>query len=258
MKITVRIFLIIGTISLLASCKKPPNTIHVEFPLVEGTEWIYAREMQLPEGLIFAENIITNEHVIKDTVILKIGQKTTLENNQEVFPLICYLKEFPENQSVEYVNSPNNKGLWCYAYNPGYTVFKSLGNINKFSLSGYKANQTDTILYQPPVVIFDYPLNEWTSWELTNNITKSVIAQTKITVDAGTFDAFKIEYDYPNTSDLLDNNLKVFEYLSQEGLVYKVYSGEMTLTDEMGDPIGKGFLKETIELIKINYPTHAK
>ncbi|MEP2025734.1 MAG: hypothetical protein ABJH98_11815 [Reichenbachiella sp.] len=254
MKISTSIYIL--TISLMAMACKSNESINgsevvAEFPLNVGNSWTYnwtASNEDISEKL---------EHRVINIKIIGRGKVDGIET---------YEFETVEDQEPELVSIhhyfQDAQGLNLLAYkisaitdaNARSLRQMGVGLASPWLLADGVVLSDDLILENPPKNIFNYPLEigkEWSLWlndgvEIAN---KTVVSFEEVSVPAGIFNCYKIEYSGPWYES---NQLKAIEYVSNIGLVKRVITSEVSLTDIDGNDLGTKVGSFTIELEDYN------
>jgi hypothetical protein len=252
------------------------------YPLEVGSKWSYDREWSnfnfrpdsagtsfpFTDTTLYAkvEIFVDREEILMDSINTSVVITKDIENSTSF------------TSSHFYQNT--DEGLFILAYDRGGSSISypkmisnfsddlSIGNLESFlrisSLHGIldPVNQhaSDTLRYEdPPVQSFKYPLKKDLEWTYRSNnfmISKKVIGTEKVTVPAGSFDCWKIQwiYDLSNAGFNI-GNVTLYDYVSSKGLVKRTLLIKDARISDINNPDGGGLLdsKEEIVLTGINF-----
>ncbi len=255
---------LLGVMGLLQSCEtnKSPldSNASFEFPMQLGNRWEYKRTLT-------AATISSDSLIIDTTIVSQIELEVTqlMEMNPPLYELREILTE-SGNEYTDYAYYQNlEDGLYYTAYRgAGFVIPKNAKN-GAVSINGRRFQSvrefintltkqstlqgisSDTLIYEnPPLLSIQYPLEvgaQWTYRTAGNpwRIDKKVVGYAPVTVPAGTFMSFQIQWLIDlNDDGQWDDNIIFYDYISAKGLIKR----DITLknvafyTEGNPDPVG--------------------
>lgn len=141
--------------------------------------------------------------------------------------------------------------------------FNSVGELLDF-ISGLQINHPninikpdttyppDSLYWEdPPIESLSYPLEinkEWVYREQSvfGVMNRKVLAKEPIITPAGNFDCYKVKTMYLNPE--WEDNIEYIDYVFSQGLIQRVITSHVTLTDSEGNIIGTGNVTEELKL----------
>ena len=274
-------FFAFAIIILVFSCKDSSNPgfpIYENFtyPLKIGNKWNYLEQLTFtnprPDTI---QNLIHNSSsegeiiVVKETIVNSIAVvelKDRLVNQTSIFESLGY-----------YTNT--NDGFIKYAYS-GYGsnglpkanqqiqfLFKGkrFSSVSEIVKTVELSNSLNKIVYdslyffQPPRVVYKYPITQNTEWAIGTTefaLNKQYESKTMLQTDMGVIECVVIKWKYDLDNDgKWDEDFDVYEYLSSKGRIKMAYTIKdmMITTPEYPDGIGKVDVNFEQKIISINF-----
>jgi len=223
----------------IISCDNNNNIDDEQFryPLNIGNRWEYRREWisySYPDSTLIDSLIAVRSG--QDSCSIIVVQETTILDSIETVQL---MEQAWEDSTVIvglYYYQERDTGLFYLAYQRPYLnahpkqvsmeapLFEPLmpNHLKKVLVSELsKVNSTSKIYYiDPPVYVLKYPLERGSNWVYRYQpwyIQKTVLSDTTVILECGTFDCYKIRmtYKYSNTEVIID------DFIADEGLVLR-------------------------------------
>ncbi len=260
------------TISL-STCKKEDNPAgpgeneSFVYPLQTGKKWEYKRTFThfnfRPDSL---QNIRKNDSTITSTVAIRVVGKAMLRDSVQTILLRETLTDSTMMVVDDSYYANLDDGLYFYAYHgPGYVIpksainrkiffkgryFNSIREITSFITKAIPENHglADSIIYEiPPLQSLKYPLAKGSQWTYRQpgkpwHIDKKVQSFEKVTVDAGGFVCYKIQWLYDmDHNGHWDEDIVFYDYVSQCGLVKRsiLFKDQIIYNGGSPQPMGK-------------------
>lgn len=253
---TVRLVCVLAAGIAFGSCKEKSSLIETvasfTYPMQVGNEWNYTHEYT-------TISYDTTKTVVQDssryTSLLKvaISKADTLRDTLAVKVILS------QDGSLESRNyyQENLTGLFSIAYIRGGLfypksskqfriafagrIFSNTREVSHF-LEGYTS--TDSLVFEnSPVTALRYPIASGAEWDYRPSfpfrINKRVIGVETITVPAGTFTCYKIEWRWDmNRDSVWDTDISAIEYTCDQGLIKRTFFyRDLMITDELGKTI---------------------
>jgi hypothetical protein len=269
-------------LSFFISCDKPtvPNpgpeiNKNFVFPLAVGNQWEY----DIKHSFIEVEPGSGNDPAVHDTTYfsnlnMEVVRTEIIQDSINTFVIRQILNNNDNIKTSESYYNELDSGMYYYAHWGGGTVMpKSIQNYRlvfngmtfnnidelKFYLTNpapHSKNPIDSLIHEiPPLQYLKYPLetgSEWTFREPEEpfQIDKKIVAFENVTVPAGSFYCYKIQWMYP------DNNFEnaiYHDYISEKGLVKTSFIIEdILLITSDGDTLGVYDIKDESVLVSTN------
>lgn len=266
---------------IVHSCKDSSNSVlpiiaNYQYPLQIGNKWNYRDSTSYinvrPDSIRYLlDNLVNSSEVsvIKDTILNSIVVR---ENYEKTIGTIGVYEAHGY-----YVNTP--EGLLKYAYS-GYNLMglpkvnqqiqylfkgRRFNSINEIIQSAETSNflmktVSDSINYfQPPRVIYKYPINQNMEWLFGVDgllLNKQYEGKTNVETSFGILECVAIKWKYDIDKDgKWDEDFFVYEYLSTKGKVKMTYTIKdiVITTSEYPDGIGKVDLNYEQMITSINF-----
>lgn len=121
----------------------------------------------------------------------------------------------------------------------------------------YSSTMDDSLIIESePCVVYSYPLDigkEWIYKQYTDPsmlIQKKVLSIENVTTDAGTFECYKIQWQYDmNNDSVWDDNIEYYEYASISGLIKRtMHITRVAMTDPANPDAGDTILEVFSEM----------
>ncbi|HMA62177.1 MAG TPA: hypothetical protein VKP78_05950 [bacterium] len=217
------------------------------YPLSTGNQWEFRREFKsdyYPDSLN-RDSIITTV-AGSDSISILVASRETLKDSIETIKLLQKAWEDTLVNLGEYYYQERDTGLFQIAHRNYYHYFlpKPTNYSNPFnqplmpehlqrliaeesgSLGKITANDELRFEENPPYTI-KYPLKMGTSWYYRQSpwlIEKEVVADTNITVPAGSFDCYRVysRYNIPESRAKVTIN----DYIADQGLILRELHSE--------------------------------
>jgi hypothetical protein len=275
----IMIFFVLVFLIGIQSCEDSNPVIPVDnnfvYPLKIGNKWKYAASAVYsnirPDSL---KNCLDNYSINLQVSVTR----DTLLNSILTYEMKEESEDYPDCYAY-YANKEN--GLIEYAYRKcGGLVLPKTNKIKRFLYKGSYFNhvtelikkQEETIrlsktmddsliYYEPPRMIYVYPLEIGKEWNIHSSlilgkINKEVVGKEKVKTKAGVFQCFKIQHKYDMDFDgAWDDDLIYYEFVSSKGLL----KSEITLKDvaitspENPEGVGYADVKEERVLADVNF-----
>ncbi|MFQ5639826.1 MAG: hypothetical protein ACE5IR_17745 [bacterium] len=250
------------------------------YPLKIGNKWEYMRELSVfnfrPDTVGFAPS----DTIISSVSTVEIVRTATLPAPVKTYVLYETLTEEGSSASEsESFYSNQADGFYYYAYRCAGSVlpkssvkkriyfkgryFSHIREITSFIEDAVSNNCVglDSIIYEvPPLKSLPYPLEIGAQWLYRSEgnpfkIEKKVVAKDSVTVPAGHFNCYKIQwlFDIDNNGEV-DRDIEFFDDICSEGLIRRnILFKDLLLTGESGpEPIGKFDVEDHSQLINIH------
>jgi len=217
------------------------------YPLTIGNRWEYAGEMYFinfrPDSLkryIGADTIpetsvveITGLETLLDTIVTHVFHET-LTLRDDTFHTDTYFGETEEGLYYYAYSSPPYTKVTPLKIKPnGYFYFKGrrfntvqeIFSLIKEGVEAFAKRSNGIIYENPPLKSLQYPLevgSQWTYREPGNplHMDKRISVRQNISVPAGDFDCFEIQWLYDIDEDgQWDDDIELFDYMSTTGLI---------------------------------------
>ena len=265
---------ILGSLLIFLSCddNNPPPAFN--YPLAAGNSWEYRRVMLATNFRPDSLSIL-----LPDTMYIQVEVQIPVElkDRKKATPIMARSTLYDrELYNIRFYRQ-DEKGLYHIAYLAGNFVpglpkakglaFKFKGRLynNLAQMSDALTTEphlfksfSDSVIYNtPPSVALKYPLFIGSKWDLTAEyfrIEKTILDYTSVNVPAGDFDVYSIQWLYYfDYADKPDEDLTVFEFISEKGLVKRrLRLLNAVLTTRMGEDIGYFDYYENLELVSYN------
>jgi hypothetical protein len=249
--------LLSGVLVFSASCENDKNTsMKFHYPMNPGNNWTYTQSNTVDFGDSTYKLIVEYSEECLEPVKLKNGVKA----------LPCKISSSMYGASYQYYTN-DSSGLKIHAYSMGNDVMAKkkiqmpLQQVLRKSIPVPFGINTDfdTLYYaNPPMLSLAYPLeigNSWTynSFSLSGadiSIIKRVAGIETVSVPAGDFRCFKMEYKYQGSGAF--DEMEMTDYYCNKGLVKRVtQSDNLRFMDETDKEVFKASL--TTELMLTGY-----
>lgn len=268
---------------ILLNCSEDKNPIGSEdnnfiYPLKIGNRWEYTREI-----LVYFRADTSQVTAVDDTIssisTIQIVRTETLTGfiRTYVFNESLVGEEGCSFESESYYNNQED-GFYLYAYRgPGYIIpkssvqkriyfkgryFRDIREIISFIEKAIpnKYTRSDSLIYEdPPLKSLPYPLEigkQWVYREVGNpwRIDKKVLGKENVTVPAGEFNCYKIQWliDLDDNGEW-ENDMEFFDYICTKGLIRRhILFKDLGWTDEEGNQIGKFDVEEDSQLSSVH------
>lgn len=217
-----------------------------EFPLTIGNSWTYdwnTDDERFPEDLL------------NQTINIKIIGKSEI-NDIETYEFNTYSELEPElNSTHHYFQDENGLNLLAYEIaansDANARILNSIADyLLKDPLNFNMTSVNELVVENPPRNTYNFPFEldkKWILWgepekEYAN---KTVIGFEEISVAAGRFNCYKIEYGGPWYDS---SKISSTEYISNIGLIKRVISLNVDRKDDKGKIIGTQQVNVAVEL----------
>lgn len=250
------------------------------YPLKIGNKWEYTREVST---LNFRPDTVgvapADTNTISSVSTVEIVRTETLSGPVKTYVLYETVAEEGSNASEsESFYSNQAEGFYFHAYRcAGQVLPKSSVKKRLYFKGGYFSNireitsliedavlnscvGLDSIIYEvPPLKSLPYPVEIGAQWLYRSEgnpfkIEKKVVAQDSVTVPAGNFYCFKIQWllDVDNDGEV-DREIEFFDYICSEGLIRRnILFKDLLVTGESGpEPIGKIDVEDDSQLMSV-------
>lgn len=255
--------LILVLIIVAISCKKDDNTVSINsYPMEVGSEWTYDRQLIITKYETKKPSEKTTIDTINFVVRVWIDKDTTLNDTMPV--KVFKAVENNENlTSIQYLFE-DNEGLKTYAYsNAGLVVFpkkRSSWNFHfeQFNTHGRHTATGETFYESPPTLNLKIPFEENSEWTYRTpsdsnslQIDKKVISMEMLEVNNMTFTCGKINWNHLYNDSY--EGINIIDWVAEEGLIERFTTIDtITVTNELGEPLYKAYLTESLKLIELN------
>ena len=262
MKNYLKYFIVLFTLFMFNNCDSPVETDDYSsyYPMEIGNLWQYTRTFTVIGGsTMFSYAEITDTA----SITVEIRGTETLKNIDKAY---VFLQTFESKRQTYYSTSyfaNSDSSMFLYAYKgsgmflpkpaPKYKIrfkgmyFESINQMTDYLSCDIlpKIVLSDSLIYEdPPAKVLHYPLSVGDKWLFRDipglfTLHKKVISMEKISVPAGNFECYKIQYLYDFNEDLIyDYDITFFDYVNEKGLIKRfIYYKNTTLTDEEGNTI---------------------
>jgi len=237
-------FFILAPFLLIIGCDDNSNRVDEPFryPLTVGNRWEYRREYVMtswPDSTM-SDSLISTVTGDDSCSIIVVQETTILDS----IPTVQLMEQTWEDSAVViglYYYQERDTGLFLLAYQNPYLnatpkpvgpetpIFEPLLPSylkNAFAARLSKTQFINDIYYEdPPVFVLKYPLEVGTNWTYRYQpwyIPKTVLSDTTITLECGTFDCrvVRLYYDFSDVKVVID------DYIAGEGLVLRKISSK--------------------------------
>lgn len=258
-----KLIIILFALLLFSGCdnKKSGFTIN-SYPMAVGSEWVYNRELTFNEFQTDNLKNVMNSDTLNHSVRVWIEKDTLINDKVSVKKFRSHEKK-SEVYGTEFLFR-DYEGIKCYAYYPGSGLMGFVKNQSQlklphafpfgglFSIPQFKTN--GLVFEDPPTLNLKLPLlNDiiWTyrhsSEELSVQIDKRVVDAESVKAPAGTFECFKIKYEYSSHPSF--ENVEIYDWIAEEGLIKrKISADSIVFTNQAGDSVGFGTSVDTYSL----------
>lgn len=260
---------------IIQSCKDSSNpgfqiNENFVYPLKIGNKWNYHDSSIFTnprpdsiQGLLNDYFYDVEVSVTKDTVLNSILVK-------EMFEKMVGMIETSESYGY-YANTQD--GLIKYAYTSGgylglpktnksiqllfkgsyYSSITELIKAIEIKTANLKSLYDSLYYFQPPRVIYKYPIVENTEWVFSGNdilINKQYVGKTILQTNLGNMECYKIKwkYDFDNDGNW-DEDFVVYEYVNSKGKLKVTYTFKDMVITSIEHPDGIGLVDVTFEQI---------
>jgi len=243
---------------------KPEINKDFVFPIAVGNQWDY----DLSESIVLVDSGTVNDPLLKDTtyfgtVNMEIDRSQIIQDSINTF---VFRQSTTANDNTFITESYYNEldsGMYYYANWGGgpvlpksdqnhklvfnNRVFNHLSELKQYLLhpnSQFKS-PVDSLNYKnPPLQYLKYPLETGSEWAYRNEtpdlpfqFNKKIIAFENVTVPAGSYYCYKIQWIHDNFDNI--NGILHYDYISEKGLVKSSFTIKGILfTDMNGDTLG--------------------
>lgn len=250
-------------ILLFSACDDENDDFQIDsYPMAVGNEWTYDRKMTFTNHESEKGDIARQMDTLRYSVRVWIEKDTIMDETMSVKKFKAH-EQNSDTYSTEFLFEDYD-GVKCYAYYPGGGLLAFVKNrpgiklppgIPFGGLLSMPKSKTNELVYEnPPTLNLKLPLTNsilWTyrlpSEDFSVQIDKRVIKAESIDVPAGTFECFKIRYEYSNHPSFED--VEVYDWIAREGLIKRQISTDsMVFINQQGDTTGVGSSTNTYAL----------
>ena len=251
------------TIVLFSACDDENDDFQIDsYPMAVGNEWTYDRKMTFTSHESEKGDIAREMDTLRYTVRVRVEKDTIMDETMSVKKFKAR-EQNSDTYSTEFLFEDYD-GIKCYAYYPGGDLLAFVKNRPEVKLSSGipfggllsipKSTTNEPVYENPPTLNLKLPLSNnirWTyrhpSEDFSVQIDKRVIKAESIDVPAGTFECFKIRYEYSNHPGFED--VEVYDWIAREGLVKRQISTDsVVFINQQGDTTGAGSSTNTYAL----------
>jgi hypothetical protein len=220
-----------------------PRTGDFVYPLKAGNQWEYQRLYysfnfrSLQEGRTFPSD------TVRATVTVRIVKEVVLQDSIKTVQLLEEYVDSTMSLTDESYYDNKQGGLYLYAYRNASGIpmmpkkatvagiefngrhFQNISEITRLLTHAVTDPASDSLIYEtPPRLCLKYPFtlnSQWTSLKAGPfRIDKKIISQEEVSVPAGTFSCYKIQWMYDINSDgAWDKDIVFYDYVCEKGLV---------------------------------------
>lgn len=264
-----RIFVVLLFCGLLfCACERDkspfkPEAAVVVYPLQVGNQWVYQRLFYAFNFRPLDEGRTLPSDTVRATVTVNIIKEVML---QDSIKSVQFLEEYVENsRSITDESYYSNKqgGLYFYAYRKaagapmipkkaaGTSIlfngqrFHHLSEITRLLTHAVVEPAADSLIYEtPPLLCLKYPFSLNSQWTYRKvgpfRIDKKIVAQEEVSVPAGTFSCYKIQWMFDlNSNGAWDENIVFYDHVCEKGLIRRsILYKDVQATGESGEPLG--------------------
>jgi hypothetical protein len=254
-------------IVFLCACERDLNPFKPSedftYPLQVGNLWEYQSTYRYTVFHPFEGGMIGSDTTTTETVSVQILKEVTLHDSVKTMQMQEVRVNGFGTYSSETYYANEKSGLYVYAYrNPSGSLvapkkaagagivfngryFQNISEITRLLTQAIAGPASDSLIYEnPPVLCLKFPVAVGSRWAYRHagnfRIEKKIIAQEEVSVPAGTFSCYKIQWIYDVDKDLVwSNSFFFYDYVCEKGLIRRIFGIEGALAyDEDGNLLG--------------------
>lgn len=264
---SLKLFLSVLLLFTIQSCKDSSNpAISISknfiYPLKIANQWKYNISMSYsnfrPDSIkatFSGFSYEANVFVAQDTVINSHKVMLMKEVSSEYSTAYSYyaneesgLIEYAYSNTASSVLPKINSATRLIYHGKSYGSVEEIINQQKEIIKLSKTSYDSVIYFNEPRTIYKYPLNIGQEWLFNPSviiINKEVVGKENVQTDAGTYECFKIKWNYYSDNNTY-NDLFCYEYVGVKGMIKTEITIKNITVATIDNPDGIG-------LVDVNY-----